>query len=147
MNLVLPDGAPLPLPYRWILACGLRKLTPWHFIDDQARALALRDEFLLEVEAPSPSSVRDWFPFAYDQTQDDFAGFWSLGAKVGQGRARRNAGEAADDVGVGVGSHEIPFVLVGLQAVWATVRGRQPSAGATSLAIRSSAVTNWSGVG
>lgn len=75
MKIVLPDGAPLPLPYRWIRACGLRELRPWHFIDDQARALALRDEFLLEVEAPNPSSVRDWFPFASHQAQDDFAGF------------------------------------------------------------------------
>ena len=75
MTLVLPSGAPLPLPYRWIRACGLRELRPWHFIDDQAHALALRAEFLREIEAPNPATVRDWFPFASLQTQDDVAGF------------------------------------------------------------------------
>ena len=73
--LVLPDGMPMPLPYRWLHAHGIVSLTPWHFIDKQASAIGLRDEFLKEVGEPNPSLLRDWIPFARHQAQDDFAGF------------------------------------------------------------------------
>lgn len=65
----------MPMPFRWVVARGIRELPPWEMIDDQASALALRDEFLLEVQAPNPSKLRDWFPFARHRAQDDFAGF------------------------------------------------------------------------
>jgi hypothetical protein len=73
--LVLPSGKPMPLPYRWLWRHGLRELPPWSLIDDQARALALRDEFLIEAAAPNPIAITDWFPFARHQAQDDYAGF------------------------------------------------------------------------
>jgi len=73
--LVLPDGGPLPLPYRWLHAHGVHALRPWHVLDEQSRALGLRTELLFEVAAPNPSEIRDWMPFASLQTQDDFAGF------------------------------------------------------------------------
>ena len=83
--LVLPSGQPLPNPYVWLHHHGFRELPPWSLIEDQASALALRDEFLLEVEAPNPSLVRDWFPFARHQAQDDFAGFILVdGAATGE---------------------------------------------------------------
>lgn len=65
----------MPMPFRWVVVHGLHELPPWELFDDQARALALRDEFLLEVQPPNPSKLRDWFPFASHRTQDDFAGF------------------------------------------------------------------------
>jgi hypothetical protein len=72
--LVLPSGAPMPLPYRWIWRHGFRELPPWSLIVDQAQAIALRDEFLREAAAPNPIAIRDWFPFARHQAQDDYAG-------------------------------------------------------------------------
>lgn len=70
-----PFGGDLPLPYRWLYAHGVTELRPWSFIETQASAIALRDEFLLETAAPNPSVVRDWIPFARHHAQDDFAGF------------------------------------------------------------------------
>ncbi|MBA3541007.1 MAG: hypothetical protein H0T79_15460 [Deltaproteobacteria bacterium] len=75
MMLELPSGAAMPLPYRWVYAHGIRELPPWSMIDDQAQAIALRDEFLLEVQTPNPATIRDWFPFASHRSQDDRAGF------------------------------------------------------------------------
>jgi hypothetical protein len=69
-ELRLPDGGPLPLPYRWLHRSGARTLTPWHLIVEQKEALGLRREYLLEVGGAS-----DWLPFARHQAQDDFAGF------------------------------------------------------------------------
>ncbi|HEU0036252.1 MAG TPA: hypothetical protein VFQ53_36815 [Kofleriaceae bacterium] len=72
----------MPVPYRWIRVHGVRELPPWEFLDDQARALALRDEFLLEVQEPNPSKVRDWFPFAAHRARDEFAGFELVAGKA-----------------------------------------------------------------
>ena len=44
-------------------------------INAQSEALGLRAEFLAEVAPPNPSAIRDWFPFARHQAQDDVAGF------------------------------------------------------------------------
>jgi hypothetical protein len=73
--LVLPDGSPLPLPYRWLHALRITSLTPWHFIEDRAAAAAVRAELLREVAPPNEATVRDWMPFARHQAQDDVAGF------------------------------------------------------------------------
>ena len=71
---------PLPLELRWLLAHGVRRLTPWHFLElgDQAR-LRFRQEFKTEVSGGSQPE-RDVLPFAVRRDQDDISGFVVKGA-------------------------------------------------------------------
>jgi hypothetical protein len=70
-----PGNQPLPLGYRWIIANGVRGLSPWRFLESQPESEALRHEFLQEVAAPNSSLVRDVVPFARRTDCDDVAAF------------------------------------------------------------------------
>jgi len=58
-----------PLAYRWARANGLRKLLPWHFLDD-SEGLAADAQFKKER-----TDLREVRTFARRQDCDDFAGF------------------------------------------------------------------------
>src|SRR5687768_12428796 len=74
-TLLVSDGRPLPLAYRWLVEQGLTRFGPWYFIEEQAHSDAFRAEFVKEVAAPNPSPVKDFQPFAHHAACDDFAGF------------------------------------------------------------------------
>src|SRR5690349_20730781 len=65
---LLPNGDPLPLPYRWFRVHGLNGLTPWHFYDDVEAIAKWRATYQKE-------SGRDAWPFAYRQNRGDVAAF------------------------------------------------------------------------
>ena len=73
--LIGPQGQKLPVGYRWLVLKGLVDLCPWHMIEEQREAEALRDELLREIASPNIFPIQDWFPFARRQDRDDFAGF------------------------------------------------------------------------
>jgi len=64
----------IPLPLRWFMAHGVKRLTPWHFIEDEEERERFRVEFRREVSAGS-RPVMDMWPFARRQDCDDVAGF------------------------------------------------------------------------
>ena len=68
------DGHSYPIEYRWLRAHGFKGLTPWHCLDDVARAVSFRQEFAKEA-GRGPIPVRDILPFAFAQHMDDVAGF------------------------------------------------------------------------
>lgn len=68
------DGYRYPDDYRWLRLHGFRILTPWRCIDDLDEATTIRKEFLLEVGRGSVA-VRDFLPFARNDSTDDCAGF------------------------------------------------------------------------
>ena len=65
----------LPLSYRWIRAHGIKSLTPWHLIDSNSEAEALRTEYQAEVAESRASIPSDLRMFARRQDCDDVAGF------------------------------------------------------------------------
>ena len=58
-----------PLSYRWLRANGIRRLTPWHFVEEREGKGASAQ---FAKEDPDGRSV---YTFAYRQDCDDFAGF------------------------------------------------------------------------
>lgn len=64
----------IPLPLRWILAHGVKSLTPWHFLDDPERIDGLRNQYRREVSGGS-QPILDCLPFARRQDCDDVAAF------------------------------------------------------------------------
>jgi hypothetical protein len=74
-------GHDFPTEYRWLRAHGFKGLTPWHCLDDEMRAAALRQEFLREIQGGS-IPVQDFLPFAAAQHMDDVAGFIVRGGSI-----------------------------------------------------------------
>ncbi len=73
---------PLPLEVRWLLAHGVRRLTPWYFLESgDERRSHLRAEFRKEVGGGSQPE-RDVLPFAVRQDRDDMSGFVVEGGTV-----------------------------------------------------------------
>lgn len=70
----MPNAFQEPLPLRWLRAHGVHSLTPWYFIEREETRSALRDEYCTEVYKGS-QPVRDIYPFARRQDNDDVAGF------------------------------------------------------------------------
>jgi hypothetical protein len=68
------DGYRFPDEYRWLRLNGFRSMTPWRCIDELDEATTIRKEFLLEVAGGS-IPIRDFLPFARNDSTDDFAGF------------------------------------------------------------------------
>jgi hypothetical protein len=65
---ILPSGAPLPLPYRWLRAHGLASLRPWEFADDTKFAAEWREAYVKETG-------EDAWPFAYRSDRIETAAF------------------------------------------------------------------------
>ena len=71
----LPSGEELPLPYRWIRAHGLQRLTPWLFVfDDQAFAQRWREKYR-QRHTRLCLAFRDAWPFASRQDRMEVAAF------------------------------------------------------------------------